>query len=47
MSHMLRITLVSRTSEEEIYALEGWVAGEEQAVLEQTCGPVLCPPLWR
>jgi hypothetical protein len=41
MSPMLRITLVSRTSEEEIYALEGWVSGEGVSVLEQTCGPAL------
>ncbi|MEW6755635.1 MAG: STAS domain-containing protein [Candidatus Latescibacterota bacterium] len=36
---MLRITLVSRTSEEEVHALEGWIAGEELEVLRQTCGP--------
>ena len=41
MSPMLRITLVSRTSDEEVYALEGWVAGEELQVLRQTCGPAL------
>lgn len=38
---MLRITLLHRTSEEEAYALEGWVADEEVDVLEQTCEPAL------
>ena len=38
---MLRITLIGRTCREEIYALEGWVSGEEVSVLEQACGPAL------
>ena len=32
---MLRITMVSQTSEETVLKVEGWLSGEEVALLEQ------------
>jgi ABC-type transporter Mla MlaB component len=41
MKGILKITTVSRSAGEEVYALEGWITGEGVAVLAQTCGPPL------
>ena len=41
MDGILKIDLVQHSSQEETYALAGWLAGEEVPVLEQACGPVI------